>query len=57
MDPDFLQNLFLLIHRGGGDAFESYKFEKAIELANIVMKRRGVELDKLTIDIYKSFFK
>jgi len=42
---------------GGGNTFETYKFEKAIEVANIVMKRRGVELDELTIDIYKSFFK
>ena len=42
---------------GGGNAFETYKFEKAIELANIVMKRRGVELDETTIEIYKSFFK
>jgi UDP-N-acetylglucosamine diphosphorylase/glucosamine-1-phosphate N-acetyltransferase len=42
---------------GGGNTFETYKFEKAVELAKIVMKRRGVELDKTTIDIYKSFFK
>ena len=42
---------------GGEDTFETYKFDKAIELANIVMKRRGVKLDDLTIEIYKSFFK
>ena len=42
---------------GGGNTFETYKFEKAVELAKIVMKRRGVELDETTIDIYKSFFK
>ena len=42
---------------GGENTFETYKFEKAIELANIVMKRRGVELDELTVEIYKSFFK
>ena len=42
---------------GGEDTFETYKFGKAIELANIVMKRRGVKLDDLTIEIYKSFFK
>tara|TARA_B110000977_G_scaffold35783_3_gene47873 strand:- start:526 stop:1698 length:1173 start_codon:yes stop_codon:yes gene_type:complete len=41
----------------GEDTFETYKFDKAIELANIVMKRRGVKLDDLTIEIYKSFFK
>ncbi len=42
---------------GGKDTFETYKFEKAIELAGVVMKRRGIELDELTIEIYKSFFK
>ena len=42
---------------GGKSGFETYKFDKAIEVAKIVMNRRGVELDDQTINIYKHFFK
>ena len=42
---------------GGKSGFETYKFDKAIEVAKIVMNRRAVELDDQTINIYKHFFK
>ncbi|MBL6871044.1 MAG: glucose-1-phosphate thymidylyltransferase [Flavobacteriales bacterium] len=42
---------------GGKSGFETYKFDKAIEVAKIVMNRRGVDLDDQTINIYKHFFK
>ena len=31
---------------GNKDGFETYKFDKAIEVAKIVMNRRGVDLDE-----------
>ena len=42
---------------GGKSGFQTYKFDKAIEVAKIVMNRRGVDLDDQTINIYKHFFK
>jgi UDP-N-acetylglucosamine diphosphorylase/glucosamine-1-phosphate N-acetyltransferase len=42
---------------GDRDDFQTYNFNKAIEVANIVMSRRGVDLDEKTIKIYRSFFK
>tara|TARA_B100000035_G_scaffold79606_3_gene66667 strand:- start:376 stop:1548 length:1173 start_codon:yes stop_codon:yes gene_type:complete len=41
---------------GNKDGFETYKFDKAIEVAKIVMNRRGVDLDEKTIEIYRSLF-
>jgi hypothetical protein len=34
-----------------------YKFEKAMEVAENVMSRRGVALDEESIKIYKTIFK
>jgi UDP-N-acetylglucosamine diphosphorylase/glucosamine-1-phosphate N-acetyltransferase len=42
---------------GGKSGFVDYDFDKAIEVAKTVMKRRGVDLDELTIEIYKNLFK
>jgi UDP-N-acetylglucosamine diphosphorylase/glucosamine-1-phosphate N-acetyltransferase len=39
---------------GGKSGFVDYDFDKAIEVAKIVMKRRGVDLDEPTIEIYKN---
>ena len=41
---------------GGKQGFVSYDFEKAIEVARVVMSRRNEELDEKTYDIYKSIF-
>ena len=41
---------------GGKQGFVPYDFEKAIEVARVVMSRRNEELDEKTYDIYKSIF-
>ena len=41
---------------GDKESFETYKFDKAIEVAKVVMDRRGVDLDEKTIKIYRSLF-
>ena len=41
---------------GDKESFETYKFDKAIEVAKVVMDRRGVDLDEKTIEIYRSLF-
>ncbi len=41
---------------GGKQGFVPYRFEKAIEVAKVVMSRRNEELDEKTINIYKSIF-
>ena len=41
---------------GNKDGFETYKFDKAIDVAKIVMNRRGIELDEKTIEIYRTLF-
>jgi UDP-N-acetylglucosamine diphosphorylase/glucosamine-1-phosphate N-acetyltransferase len=41
---------------GGKSGFEGYNFDKAMEVAKVVMLRRGEELDEQTYNIYKSIF-
>ena len=41
---------------GGKQGFVPYDFEKAIEVARVVMSRRNEELDEKTHSIYKSIF-
>ena len=41
---------------GGKNGFVTHEIKKAIEVAKVVMKRRNVELDKKTIEIYKHIF-
>tara|TARA_B100001093_G_scaffold451566_1_gene459103 strand:+ start:772 stop:1944 length:1173 start_codon:yes stop_codon:yes gene_type:complete len=41
---------------GGKSGFVPYEFDKAIEVAKTVMKRRGVQLDDDTLKIYQSLF-
>ena len=36
---------------------QTYKFDKAIEVAKSVMSRRGIELDEESVNIYKAIFK
>jgi len=38
---------------GGKDGFEKFKFEKALELAQKVMQRRGIQLTEADIEILK----
>ena len=42
---------------GSKGGFETYKFDKAIEVAKSVMSRRGIELDEESVNIYKAIFK
>lgn len=42
---------------GSKGGFETYKFDKAIEVAKSVMSRRGIELDEDSVNIYKAIFK
>lgn len=42
---------------GSKAGFETYDFDKAMEVAEVVMQRRGVELDDTSKSIYKAVFK
>lgn len=55
-DGGFLPKFIPSFSWGNKDGFETYKFDKALEVAKIVMKRRGVDLDEKTIEIYRSLF-
>lgn len=42
---------------GSKAGFETYDFDKAMEVAGVVMQRRGLELDDVSKSIYKAIFK
>jgi UDP-N-acetylglucosamine diphosphorylase/glucosamine-1-phosphate N-acetyltransferase len=41
---------------GGKNGFVDYEFEKAMEVAKVVMDRRGVDLDSITTKLYEKLY-
>ncbi|MGX1023767.1 GlmU family protein [Psychroflexus sp. MBR-150] len=52
----FPRNFIPSFSWGGKNGFITYKFEKALEVAEIVMKRRNKKLNDYDVDILKSVF-
>ncbi len=52
----FPRNFIPSFSWGGAQGFSTYQLNKALEVASEVMKRRGIELDNLEIDILSRVF-
>ena len=52
----FPRNIIPSFAWGGKNGFMTYKYDKAMEVAEIVMGRRGIELDKRERSILKHIF-